>query len=80
MRSAALIPHSEALGLGQARKTEPGEKLRESDFVDDERGKWCRFGNVWPRSIVFAHGEEDAFHIPINVILPFDTRSSAVAL
>ena len=28
------------------------------------------------RSIVIAHGEEDAFHIPLNVILRNDTRNS----
>ena len=35
--------------------------------------------NVGLRSIVIAHGKEDAFHIPLNVILPFTARNSVFA-
>ena len=31
------------------------------------------------RSIVIAHGKEDAFHIPLNVILRCSTRNSVFA-
>ena len=39
-------------------------------------GTCWRFGNVGLRSIVIAHGKEDAFHIPLNVILRFSARNS----
>ena len=39
-------------------------------------GNCWRFGNVGLRLIVIAHGKEDAFHIPFNVILRFIARNS----
>ena len=64
----------------QARNTESGKKLRETVFADDECGNCWRFGNVGLRSIVIAHGKEDAFHIPLKVILCFIARNSSLTV